>query len=366
MKIKYYTKFIIGIVFIIMVVYTFWQIGTPKAAVGNTISNSQPISRSLISMAHPELRSFKYKVHWIGIVESQNFVELTALMAGRVEAIDAEDQNPIENGQSVIRLGGPQIGDNRARLTAQIESLKKQAQLARETLIRLEKNLKTRLATKDQVAAAQETKIRLEAQLCDVQLNLKILNRQCRIVAPINGIFTNRRVSVGQNLAAGQVIGDIIDTTRLRIKASLFPSQGIELQGRKAVIRLNENQTLTGIVKKVLPRASCTGAVTVWIESPQIDVQLRPGQTVGGDIMTESTSKSLSVPKSAIVYDSQDNPFLFISKNKSFERLSIQTGMEQDGWIRILSGLKEDQLVVVRGAYELFYQKFNEQFKVQD
>lgn len=74
----------------------------------------------------------------------------------------------------------------------------------------------------------------------------------------------------------------------------------------------------------------------------------------------------LAVPKSAIVYDQQDHPFLFVSKDGIYKRLSIQTGMTQHGWVEILSGLKDDQLVVVKGAYELFYRNFNEMFKVQD
>ncbi len=366
MKTKYYITLALVVAIIGFGAYALLHFEPGETVSGKTTSDSSSVPESLISAAYPAKRTFTLQSHWVGTVESQASIELVALVAGRVEAIDAEDQNPIEKGQSVMRLGGPQIGDTHARLTAQIESLETQAQLARETLVRLEENLKTRLATRDQVAAAQEAKVRLETQLRDARLNLKTLNRQSRITAPMNGIFTNRRVSVGQDVAAGQVVGDVIDTARLRIKASLFPPRGLELQGREAAIALNESQTLTGIVRQVLPLASSTGAVSVWIEGPQIDAQLRPGQTVGGEIVAQSRSGVLAVPESAIVYDVQDHPFLFVGKDGSYERVGIQTGMAQDGWVEVLSGLKEDQLVVVRGAYELFYRKFNEQFKVQD
>ena len=366
MKTKHYITLALVVAIIGFGAYALLHIAPRESAAGKTASDSSSAPESLISTAYPTKRTFTLQVHWVGTVESQTSIELTALVAGRVESIDAEDQNPIKMGQSVMRLGGPQIGDTRARLMAQIKSLETQAQLARETLVRLKENLKTRLATKDQVAAAQEAKVRLETQLRDARLNLKTLNRLSRIAAPMNGIFTNRRVSVGQDVAAGQVVGDVIDTARLRVKASLFPPQGLELQGREAAIRLNESQTLTGIVRQVLPRASSTGAVSVWIEGPQIDAQLRPGQTVGGEIVAQSRSGVLAVPESAIVYDAQEHPFLFVGKDGSYERIGIQTGLVQDGWVEVLSGLKEDQLVVVRGAYELFYRKFNEQFKVQD
>jgi len=366
MKTKHYITLALVVAIIGFGAYALLHIEPRESVAGKTASDSSYAPESLISTAHPTKRTFTFQVPWVGTVESQASIELTALVAGRVEAIDAEDQNPIERGQSVMRLGGPQIEDTHARLTAQIESLETQVQLARETLVRLEENLKTRLATKDQVAAAQEAKVRLETQLRDARLNLTTLNRQSHITAPMNGIFTNRRVSLGQDVVAGQVVGNIIDTARLRVKASLFPPRDLELQGREATIRLSESQTITGIVRQVLPMDSSTGAVTVWIEGPQIDAQLRPGQTVGGKIVAQSRSGVLAVPESAIVYDPRDHPFLFVGKDGTYERIGIQTGMTQDGWIEILSGLKEDQLVVVRGAYELFYRKFNEQFKVQD
>lgn len=366
MKHKYLVILVLVVAIIGFSAYVLWQIDSPPSIAGNLASNSLPTPDSLISTAHPVLRTFTLRVNWIGTVESQASIELTALVAGRVEAIDAEDQHPVKKGQPVMRLGGPQIKDGHAKLAAEIKSLGKQAQLARETLLRLEESLKTQLATRDQVATARETKVRLEGQLRDAQLNLKTLDNQIAITAPMKGVFTNRRVSVGQDVTAGQVVGSIIDTDRLRIDASLFPPRNIEMQGKEASIHLNEAQTVTGTVRQVLPETSSTGAVTVWIEGPQINAQLHPGQTVGGDIVVESNAGALAVPKSAIVYDDQDHPFLFVRKDGAYERLGIQTGMEQDGWIEVLTGLKQDQLVVVRGAYELFYRKFNEQFKVQD
>ncbi|MGE5190499.1 MAG: efflux RND transporter periplasmic adaptor subunit [Gemmatimonadota bacterium] len=346
--------------------YALWRVESRKPVAGSIASDSSPTAGSLIGTARPARRTFTLRVHWIGTVESRASVELTALAAGRVVAIDAEDQRHLEKGEPVMRLGGPQIDDTRARLEAEIESLDTQVRLARETVARLDESLATRLATRDQVAAAQDAKVRLETQLRDARLNLKTLDRQSSVTAPMSGIFTNRRVSVGQDVAAGQVVGDVVDTGRLRVKASLFPPRDLGLQGREAVIRLGESRTVAGIVRQVLPTTTSTGAATVWIEGPQINARLHPGQTVGGDIVAESRSGVLAVPESAIVYDDRDRPYLFVGKDGAYERLGIRTGMEQDGWVEVLSGLKEDQPVVVRGAYELFYRKFDERFKVQD
>jgi RND family efflux transporter MFP subunit len=366
MKSKHYFAIILAVFLTgLAIIYWFLQSWGSTMASHATLETS-PAAPPLITTARPTKRAFTLRVPWIGTVESQNSVELTVLVPGRVEVVEAGDQAQIEKGRLVMRLGGPQIEGVHAKLTTEIESLRAQIGLARQTVERIKQNLMAQLATKDQLAAAQDAQVKLETQLREARLSLKTFESQIRISAPMNGIFTNRHVSAGQEVKAGQVVGEIIDTGRLRIAASIFPPQGIQLQGREATIRLSENSTLSGIVQRVLPRALSSGALTVWIEGPQIDTQLRPGQMVGGTMVVKVNPDTLAVPESAIVYDSQEHPYLFVRQDSSYEPISIQVGLEQDGWVEVLSGLKQDQFVVTQGAYELFYRQFNEQFKVQD
>jgi multidrug efflux pump subunit AcrA (membrane-fusion protein) len=72
------------------------------------------------------------------------------------------------------------------------------------------------------------------------------------------------------------------------------------------------------------------------------------------------------VPESAIVYDSEEYPYVFIQRGGTYEPHSVRLGLMQDGWVEVLSGLEQNQSVVIHGAYELFYRQFNQQFKAQD
>jgi RND family efflux transporter MFP subunit len=366
MKVKHCITLVLGVSLAGMAL-TYWYVTTRSSAVKPLATMEiEPAIPPLITTARPTIRAFRVRVPWIGTVESQGSVELTALVAGRVEAIEAEDQTWIGKGKPVVRLGGPQIEGQRAKLAAEVESLKSQLDLAQQAVERLKQSLKAQLATKDQVAAAQDLQIKLQTQLREARLNLEALEKNVCISAPMSGIFTNRRISVGQDVNGGQVVGEIIDSGHLRIVASIFPPPGIELQGKEATIRLDETQTLIGLVRHVLPQASGTGAVQAWIEGPQIDKQLRLGQTVGGGMVVEVRSETLAVQESAIVYDPKERPYLFVQKDGAYEPRSVQLGLVQNGWVEVLSGLEQNQSVVTQGAYELFYRQFNEQFKVQD
>jgi RND family efflux transporter MFP subunit len=366
MKVKHCISLVLAVSLTGMAL-TYWHVTTRGSAVKPLAAmETRPAIPPLITIARPAMRVFTLRVPWIGTVESQASVELTALVAGRVEVIETEDQAWIGKGKLVARLGGAQVEWQCAKLAAEVESLTSLLDLARQTVEQLKQSLRVQLATKDQVAAAQDSQVKLQTQLREARLNLETFEKQVCISAPMSGTFTNRRISVGQDVNAGQVVGEIIDSGHLRIVASIFPPQGIELQGKEVTIRLDENQTLTGLARSVLPQAGGTGAVMVWIEGAQIDTQLRPGQTVGGSMVVKVRPEILAVPESAIVYDSEERPYIFVQKDGVYEPRSVHLGLVQEGWVEVLSGLEQNQSVVTQGAYELFYRQFNEQFKVQD
>ncbi len=366
MKVKHGIALVLAVAFAGLAL-TCWS-STTRGADGEkeAAAKTLPAIPPLLTTAVPTTRVFLLRLPWIGAVQSRASVELPALVAGRIESIEAVDHAPIEKGKLVARLGGPLVEGQRARLATEVTALESRLELSRRTVERLQQNLETQLATKNQVAQAEDLEISLQAQLREARLNLETFEQQASIVAPISGIFTNRQTVEGAEVAAGQVIGEIVDPGHLLIEASIFPPEEIELKGKEATIRLDDSRSLTGLVQSVLPRAGSTGAVQVWIEGPQIDRQLRPGQTVGGSLVVEAGPESLAVPESAIVYDPEEHPYLFVEKDGAYEPVSVRLGLMQDGWVEVRSGLEPNQSVVTRGAYELFYRRFNQEFKVQD
>lgn len=327
---------------------------------------SSSVAPGLIATSQPQTRTLSQSVSWVGVVESRTRVQLKALETARVEAVEARDESPVEPGAAILQLGGPLIELRRARLKADMESLTLQADLAGQRLSRLKQNLSTQLATAEQVATAQESQIRIVSQLRDAQLTLETLEQQLRVVAPVAGVFTNRRVSVGQIVGPGDLLGEIVDPNRLRIVASLFVPPKAALQGLEAQVRLDVKRSLKGVIRQVVAYAGANGETLVWIEGPQIDERLRPGQTVSGETTIAIKAAVITVPQSAIVYDANEQPVVFIEEDGTYESRPVRLGLTQDGWVEVLSGIQAGQSVVTQGAYELLYRRFNEQFKVED
>jgi RND family efflux transporter MFP subunit len=324
------------------------------------------MTTAFIAVSQPVTRTLVQAVPWVGVVESRARVQVKALQAGGVETIDVQDETPVKPGATILQLGGPQIEMQRARLQADAQSLQSQLALAQQTAEQIKQSLGAQLATREQLATAQEAQVKLAGDLRNAQLALQAFEQQVRIVAPAAGVFTNRRVSAGQTVSSGDVVGEIVDANNLRITASVFVRGIVALEGREATVRIDATQSLAGTVRRILPQAGSTGATIVWIEGPQINERLRPGQSVSGQVTIAVRQAALTVPRSAIVYDANEQPLVFVEEDGTYESRPVRLGLTQDSWVEVLSGLEPGQPVVTRGAYELFYRRFNEQFKVED
>ncbi len=327
---------------------------------------AQSIEKRLIAIAPPTVRTFVVRIPWVGVVQSTSTVELIALAAGRVQSLGAMDEMPVQAGASVMVLGGPLVTAQQAKLEADMESLKAQLGLASQNVQRLEQNIKEQLSTRNDLATAQEAQLKLQAQVRDVQMALQSLQEQTHVTAPIAGVFTNRRVSLGQTVKVDDVLGTIVDPNHLRIVASLFPQPQTRLEGKEVVVRITTDRTAPGVVRRIVPQADSMGATIVWIDGPQIDRQLQPGQTVAGEIVVEVRPSSLAVPESAILYDQRDQPHVFIEVQGRYERRNLRLGLTQDGWVEVLSGLREGESVVTQGAYEIASREFSSRYRVED
>jgi RND family efflux transporter MFP subunit len=339
----------------------------PQGMQSTGVSSSKPPpALSTIVTGLPARRDFALRLPWTGQVQSQMTVQVVTLAAGRVEAVLAGDQTSVTVGAPLFRLGGPRVEAARAELKIKLEGLTRRLDLTRQAVRRQREALQNRLATQQTLADTEAAQAQLESDLQTARQALKTLEAQLLIAAPAAGVFTNRRVSVGQEVNAGDVLVEILAPDRLRIAATLFPPMVIPLQGLGAMVRLDQDTTLSAAVEHVLPQGAPSGAAQVWLTGPAIGARLRPGESVSGEITIQTRRGALAVPASAIVYDAREEPLLFVQRQGGYERRNVRLGLIQEGWAEVRSGLGEREPVVTQGAYELFYQDFNRQFKVAD
>jgi membrane fusion protein (multidrug efflux system) len=141
-----------------------------------------------------------------------------------------------------------------------------------------------------QITRAKATSALAEAQRKKADLDQATLNlKYTKIVAPVNGIVSNRTVEVGQNVAPGQELMKIINLDDIWITANFKETQLRDMKvGQRVTVDVDANgRTYNGKVDSVagasgarfslLPPENATGNYVKVVQRIPVKIVLDPG-----------------------------------------------------------------------------------------
>lgn len=319
-----------------------------------------------IKTAKPLRMNFDLKAHWIGKSEAKQKITILSLEEGSIISVDANDETMIKMGAKLFRLSGPVIETKLATAKEKVSSLQKRLSIAQNTVARKREAVNEKIFSLDELDSAKAAFENVKSEFETAKEQLQMLQDAACITAPISGIFTGRKVGVGQTVAKDQKLADIIVPEQARIVATIFADEISGLEGRRVTFDTSDGKSLSGAVTKVLPESTSAGGSVVWIEGKEIDERIKPGRNLSGRATAAVHQNVLAVPTSAIIYDENDTPYVFVKRGAEYEKTKVQTGFISNGWVEIVSGVTESDEIVIEGAYELYYRDFNKSYKVPD
>jgi HlyD family secretion protein len=180
------------------------------------------------------------------------------------------------------------------------------------------------------------------------------------IKAPISGVLTDLFPEQGISVSPGYVAGTIQQLNPVKIHADVTEVTAKQLRGVK---ELSFTSVDTGVKKTAavtyLADVMSTQGKTYVLEltADNTDLPLKPGmrvklQTPG----SAAASSALSVPNAAVVREGNDS-YVFIVAGDHAEKRKITLGRSSDAKREVLSGVKEQEQVVVSGQLELTDQR---------
>lgn len=188
------------------------------------------------------------------------------------------------------------------------------------------------------------------------------------IYAPFNGIIAEVKVKNGDSVSKGQVLANIITEQKIaEISLNEVDAANIKV-GQKTTITFDAlpDVTISGKVIEVDTMGTVTQGVVSYGVKIVLDTQderIKPGMSVTADIITDAKQDVLVLPNSAI--KSQGN-FYYVELVEAPEEMkqqlsanvsgvilpqepkmqSVETGLSNDLYTEIISGLKEGDIVV--------------------
>jgi multidrug efflux pump subunit AcrA (membrane-fusion protein) len=185
-----------------------------------------------------------------------------------------------------------------------------------------------------------------------------------RLLAPITGNISMRRIDPGQTIAAGAPVFSIVNLNPVKVRVGVPEAEiGKVKRGAKADISLPslEGRSFEGQVEIIgvsAEAASRTYAVKIVVPNP--GPVLLAGMVAEARIFASTNTgpakeRVLTIPGEAIVRDPQGAPNVYVyhpDRNRVYAR-RIEVGLPIGGEVQIRSGLNGDEKIVVAGQQKL-------------
>ena len=205
-----------------------------------------------------------------------------------------------------------------------------------------------------------------QAQVKQAQASLDSAQTELRytkITSPVDGIVISKSVEVGQTVAASFSTPELFsvaeDLTKMEIEASVVEADIAKVKvGQDVNFSVDSfpDRMFKGIVKQVRNQAITTSNVVTYSVIIGIDnseLLLKPGMTANVEIITAKKDNALIIPNAALRFYLDENQRyqekgIWILKNDTPERISIQEGITDDNNTEIISDkLKEGDEIII-------------------
>jgi cobalt-zinc-cadmium efflux system membrane fusion protein len=303
--------------------------------------------------------------------------------SGRVTRLIAKIGDDVKRGDALFEIDSPEVVQAQTDLIAAVQAVgkaKSQLALAKRVLDRQASLLADKATAQREFDQAQNDYALAESDLMTAQGTLTAARNRLRVIigrdeleververerlvnplitvnAPIDGTIIARKVGPGQYVRsdAADPLYSIANLSTMWLKANV-PESDI------ALVRIGQDieVKVTALPDRVFKaRITAIGAasdtatrrVVVRSEIPNPDRALKSEMFASFRIATGEGGSSPSVPTESVIREGELATVWIQGEPLVFQRRKVKVGLEQDGRLQILDGLKEGDLVVGRGA----------------
>jgi membrane fusion protein (multidrug efflux system) len=323
-----------------------WQPGTgasaPAAGKARSKAASGPIA---VEAATARKATAMTSIRAIGSLTSDESVQISSEIAGRIAEISFEEGETVEAGAVLVRLDDAlakaELADAQARFELASANNQRASQLSRSGNV-------TEKAIDEATASLAIARAALELQ--------KVRLAKHVIRAPFAGRVGLRRVSPGSYLAVASPIVNLEKTDRLKVDfklpevylSSLAIGQTVDM-----TVDAMPGRTFEGTIYAIDPQVDVNGrALRLRAWTPNPDYALRPGLFVRIDVRGAQSREVIMIPESAVVPKAGET-FAFRIENGRAVEARIRLGARKGEEVEVLEGLEPDVLVVVAGQQKL-------------
>ncbi len=288
---------------------------------------------------------------YVGVVEEKSATSVSFGSSGTLTRVCVSAGQRVHKGQLIAELDKTQAQN----MLSAAQAMMMQAKDAEERMRQLHDN--NSLPDMKWV----ETKSNVQQAKAQLDMARKSM-ADCCLYAPVSGIIGKDVSSVGETALPAMPIAKILDISSVKVKVSIPEKEIVGISANtKTRITLEALGDLAfdgGVVEKCVEANGITHTYDIKVNVGNPQAQLLPGMVCKVKILPDDISNEydrIAVPITAVQKNAQNKHFVWKVQNGHATRQIVSVGKAYGNRITILDGIKEGDVIVVKG-----YQKLNE------
>jgi membrane fusion protein (multidrug efflux system) len=307
-----------------------------------------------VKIARPSRGDIVRYVTLPGSIRANQQATLYAKVPGYLKSIAVDKGDKVQAGQALGEIEVPELLADLAKYKAELKVAELDA-----TRLSAAREKAPDLVTPQSV---DDAKGRFEIAKANIE-RIETLLRYSRLTAPFSGVVTMRYVDAGAFIpaatsgsAAGAAVLTVMDFQTVRAQVGVPELEAPlvrEGQPVKVSVEGLPGKVFEGRVTRqsfALDDASKT--MLVEADLPNADLTLRPGMYAMIKVGVEKHADALLIPVEALVME-KANAFTFVADGGRAKKTAIKTGFNDGAKVEVLSGLTENEPVILVGKMAL-------------
>jgi RND family efflux transporter MFP subunit len=293
-----------------------------------------------------------------GSVQANYEALIYARTNGYLRAWYTDIGTPVKKGQLLAEIETPEVDQQLGQARADLATAEANYELAKATDVRWQRLLAAQLASKQDAderagdAAAKKAVVRSAAANV---ARLREMESFKRVLAPFDGVVTQRTTDIGALINAGQSPGaalfHVADTHRLRIYVSVPQPYASSIQpGMSADLAFAEHPdkrypATVAFTAQALDPASRTLQVELQVENPRHE--LFPGAYAEVHFNLPTAAPTLRLPANALLFRAQGLLVAAVDGDHRVRLKRIAQGRDFGSSVEVLDGIDPADDIVV-------------------
>ena len=197
----------------------------------------------------------------------------------------------------------------------------------------------------------------MEDNLANMQQNIRLIRERkehLNVVSPIDGELGLLDVELGQNITAGQKIGQINDLTNYKVTGEIDEHYIDRVHKDLSATSARNDRELNMRLRKVYPEVREGKFKVEFVFAGKCPDNIRSGQSCYLSLQLGQPVDAVVIPKGTF-YSATGGKWIFVvdSSGKKAYRRNIRLGRQNPEYYEVLEGLQPGERVIVNG-YEAY------------